>query len=179
MKKEYYPDFIPMESNLSCDYPHNPRYIWSSMRQLNLDDITEFYNETKIMSTNEEQDENSSTDSSKSLLSSALVLLPKLIDNDFINYPNVNYLNNISNLNVSCIHREEIPLFYGIKSFISINFPHLLLGKSIDLLNENIKLDPMNLINIMCTCLDLSMSPVSCLICATLSSCLILTGDKF
>ncbi len=161
MKKEYYPDFIPMESSLTCDYPYNPRYIWSSLRQLNLDDITEFYNESKItQSTSEEIND---TETSKSQLS-ALVLLPKLIDINFINYPNVNNLNNISNLNVSCIHREEISLFYGIKSFISINFPHLLLGKDIDLINDNIKLDQTHLINIMCTCLDLSMSPVTILI---------------
>jgi hypothetical protein len=160
MKKQYYPDFIPLESNLSCDFPYNPRYIWSSMRKLNLEDITEFYNETKITSTNEELT-GKNNETPNSLLTGALVLLPKLIDKNFINYSNVNYLDNLSNLNVSCIHREEISLFYGIRSFISINFPHLLLGKSIDLLNDNIRLEPMYLINIMCTCLDLSMSPVS------------------
>ena len=49
MGKEFYPDFISMESVLSCDYPINPRHIWLSLRKLKQDEITSIFRELKII----------------------------------------------------------------------------------------------------------------------------------
>ena len=85
---------------------------------------------------------------------------PKIIDNNFIRYPNTNTVFNICNFDVSCIHREEIKILNGIRNYLSNNFPHLIHGTCFNLLDHNCKLNVIYLVIIMITSLDLSMSPV-------------------
>ena len=148
------PDFIMKSNFLSCDNPFNLRTIWASLTDLNVDDITEIYREIGIISVRE--------DANEKLSKSALVLLPKTIEKEFIKFPNVSCVENLSNLNVSCIHRENIKLLYGgPKNFISKSYPHLIKGDSLDLIDNKIKLDATLLIEIMSTCIDFANSPVN------------------
>lgn len=154
MPKTYMPEFIMKENYLSCDNPYNPRSIWASLQDLNVDDITEIYRELGIITIREETSESR-------VHKSSMVLMPKEIKKDFIKQPNVSCIESLSCLNVSCIHRENIRLLYGgPKNVISKSYPHLILGDSLNLVENNIKLDGCHLLEILTTCIDLANSSV-------------------
>ena len=67
----------------------------------------------------------------------------------------------IANLHVTCSHREDIKLHIGRNNYIANKFPHLLKGKSFNLLERETKLGFIDLMIIMCTCLDIVDSVVS------------------
>lgn len=165
-------------SRLSCDYPINPRYVWSILKQLTDDDISFVYEATGLI-------RNSTTSSTKSgpttttstaepslmdstaTMSAGIVLLPSKIDPAFIRYPNVNSLSSMSKLNIACIHREYIELLVGASAagnnYLSISFPHLIRCESLSLVDEkskNCQLDIKHALVIMLTCLDLSNATV-------------------
>ena len=142
-------------SHLQCDFPLNPRFVWSTVHKLNENDITSIYRETGIIKFHDDAKKK------VKLASSALVLLPKNIDSNFIEYPNVNSVHNLCNLNVTCTHREEIKILVGEGYFMSINYPHLIQNDCLNLIDKNLRLNMRNLIDIMLTCLDLGNSPVN------------------
>jgi len=155
MPKDYMPDFIAKKNYLSCDNPYNPRSIWASLLDLNVDDITEIYREIGIITMREEMSDSYAP-------KSALVLLPKKIKKDFIKQPNVSCIETLSCLNISCTHRENIRLVYGgPKNVISKSYPHLIKGDSLDLVENKIKLEVNQLIEILSTSIDLANSSVN------------------
>ena len=159
MAKEYMPEYVMQANYLTCDFPYNPRAIWAAIVDLNVDDITDIYREIGIITMRDDPN-----DMSKSS-NSALVLLPKNLDKTFIKYPNVSCVEQLSHLNISCIHRESIKLLYGgPKNVITKNYPHLIKGDSLDLLENKIRLDMSFLFQILSTCIDLASSPVSYLL---------------
>jgi hypothetical protein len=162
------------ENYMTCDCAYNPRYIWSSLRKLNSEDISYVYEASGLI--NNKVNSVSTAGSSVSVTtlpgggsgegvaqwaSSALVLLPAKIDLRFIQFPNVNFSENLANLNIACVHREYIELFIGLNNFLPINYPHLIQSKSLNLLDNKLKLDLKYMLNIMFTSLDLSNSLVS------------------
>lgn len=150
------PDFIAQQNYLTCDFPYNPRTIWASIIDLNVDDITDIYREIGIITNRDDLNDKMKPSNS------ALVLLPKILEKNFIKYPNVSCVESLSHLNISCIHRENIRLLYGgSKNVITKNYPHLIKGDSLDLIENKIKLDSLYLFQILSTCVDLANSPVS------------------
>lgn len=157
MSKIYYPEITQTYNYLSCDFMYNPRYIWSSLDVLSSDDLTNIYKNLGMIKQGDDAD-----NETQIVGLSAIVLLPKIINQNFIDVPNIKSVDCMSNLMVSCIHRENIKLFIGNQSFININYPHLLEGKCLNLMEENIKLSLKYVIVLLCTCLDLRNSQVSC-----------------
>lgn len=150
----------PVENRLSCDYPLNPRFIWSSIKQLTSDDISFVYESTGLIRTSAvalaAERQNDSIESS-----AGIVLLPAKIDSAFVRYPNVNSLSMVANLNIACLHREYIELLTrGGNNYLSINFPHLIRCDSLNLLDSKSKLNLKYILIVMLTCLDLSNSIV-------------------
>lgn len=74
----------PSKNLLTCNFKYNPRYSWTALEQLNMDDMSEIYREIGIISNHEDM-----VDRYSKVTKSAMVLMPKTIDKDFIFYPNV------------------------------------------------------------------------------------------
>jgi hypothetical protein len=125
-----------------------------SIKQLNVEDITDIYRDIGIITARDDIAQQ------LKLASTALVLLPKNLEKNFVQYPNINTVESLCNLNISCIHREDIKLLFGAKNYIYKNYPHLIQGESLDLISRKIKLETKHLLIIMSTCLDLGNSPV-------------------
>ena len=156
MSKLFFPELQSLKNNyLNCNFKYNPRYVWSSLKQLTIDDLTDIYRETGIITIRDDPERKSK------IHPSGLVLLPEEINEKFIHYPNIIRIQNVSNLNVSCTHREDIKLNIGTKTFISNSYPHLLKGNPFDLLKNETQLFFKHLFIIMCTSLDLCNSTVS------------------
>jgi hypothetical protein len=157
----FYPDPAHLNrsqqcENLTCTLIYNPRFIWSNLRKLSDNDITSIYRETGIIAFRDDAKKQFK------LAPSALVLLPKQIDPSFVAYPNVNFIRNLSNLNVTCTHREEIKILVGDAGyFMSINYPHLIHADCLDLVEQHLKLEMNYLIDIFVTCYDLGNSLVN------------------
>lgn len=155
---------------LSCEHRLNARFVWAALKQMTNENLAKIYRGTGIISSqvissegiNSIDNDIPAATNSDRLLGTALVLLPNNFDSmfSFNNYPNVCHLSCLNNLNISCIHREEIKLFIGLNNFMSYTYPHLLVGDSLDLQKERIRLSHLHLYVIMCTCLDLSNSTV-------------------
>ena len=155
---------------LSCEHKLNARFVWTALRQMTNENLAKIYRGTGIISSqvisaegiNNIDSDLTTVPNSDRLLGSALVLLPNNFDSmfSFNNYPNVSHLCCLNNLNISCIHREEIKLFIGLNNFMSYTYPHLLVGDSLDLQKGLVRLSYLHLYVIMCTCLDLSNSTV-------------------
>jgi hypothetical protein len=154
MDKEFFPDFIMQSNYLNCNHVYNPRCIWTSIKQLNVEDITDVYRDIGIITARDDMTQQ------LQLASTALVLLPKNLEKNFAKYSNINTVESLSSLNISCIHREDIKLLFGTKNYIYKNYPHLIQGESLDLISKKIKLETKHLLIIMSTCLDLGNSPV-------------------
>lgn len=173
-KATFYPEFEPVENYLSCDYPLNPRFVWSTLDQFSPDDISFVYeaiglirnrvnlsSERVSMSTSRLSPTNENEAKEASLSNScALVLLPNKIDSLFVRFPSVNFVDFLINLNIACVHREYIELLIGSNNYLYINYPHLVHSSSFNLIQNKFKLELRHLLNIMFTCLDLSYSPV-------------------
>jgi hypothetical protein len=158
MTSAYSPKLTEKKStlgHLNCQLVYNPRFIWTNLRKLSENDVTSIYRETGIITFRDD------TKKRFKLAPSALVLLPKQIDPNFVIYPNVNYINNLCNLNVTCTHREEIKILVGDGHFMSINYPHLIQADCLDLIERKLKLNLRYLIDIFLTCYDLGYSLVS------------------
>lgn len=150
----------PVEDRLSCDYPANPRFIWSSLKHLSSDDIASVYESNGLIKSSGGVSSDLNTSSS-----SGVVLLPEKLDLAFIKYPNVNFVSSMSKLNIACVHREYIDLMTGGgNNYLSISFPHLIKCESLNLVETKSKLNLKNVLMTMFTCLDLSKSIVSYLI---------------
>ncbi len=124
-----------------------------------MDDITEIYHELGLV----KMRENDAANALQAPNQATFVLLPEIIDKMFITYSNINTMKHASHLYLTCSHREDIPVYIGNKNFISNRFPHLLYLKHVeafDLRKSKTKLNVLNLIVIMCTSLDLSISMV-------------------
>lgn len=144
---------VPVENELSCDYPLNPRFIWSSLKQLSSDDISYVYESTGLIRSSASVAQNDASDS----MSAGVVLLPSKINVAFIVFPNVSFLANLAKLNIACIHREYIELLAGAaNNYISVDFPHLIRCESLNLIESKAKLDLKHILIAMFTCLDLS-----------------------
>ena len=149
---KYYP--------LSCKFKDNPRSIWNSIEKLTQNELTEIFNKIgcfKIL--NEEV-------LKKDLLNTLppMILIPKKIDEKFIQNPNVNILSEDVSLNISCLHREQINLEIqeSDEDKIINCLPHLLNienGLNLDEASVSIGIDYLNMI--MITCLDLAKSKVT------------------
>lgn len=88
MTLDHYPNYVPKTKNLlSCNFKYNPRYTWSSLTHLNMEDFTDFFREAGIIKL---RDEN--TEGLSKVTASSLVLMPKKIDKDFVYYPNIRSL---------------------------------------------------------------------------------------
>lgn len=74
----------PTKNLLTCNFKYNPRFSWTALEQLTMDDMSEIYREVGIISNHEDL-----LDRYSKVSKSAMVLMPKLIDKDFIFYPNV------------------------------------------------------------------------------------------
>ena len=155
MSKLFFPEISPLKNNyLTCSFKYNPRYVWSSLKQLSMDDLTEIYREARIITVRDDPELKSK------VASSGLVLLPESINEKFIRYPCISYAKHVSNLNVTCTHREDIKLNIDTKTSISNSYPHLLKGDGFDLIQKEAQLHFKHLFLIMCTSLDLSNSTV-------------------
>lgn len=168
MDISFYPEHTPGENFLSCDYNLNPRFIWTTIKQLNQDAITEIYHELGIISPNRDMfneetklESDSSLPNERKIPPAALVILPESIENNFMKYPNLNSVNSMTALNVSCTHREEIRILIGSGQIVSNNYPHLIQTDSFNLIKNNVKLTLNQLLVIMCACFDLGTSTVS------------------
>ncbi|CAF0782367.1 unnamed protein product [Brachionus calyciflorus] len=151
MPRFYYAQTTFIVKNyLTCDFTYNPRYIWSSLEDLSSDDMTSIFQNLGMFKQVDDLVEEVTEETL-----SAIVLLPKKIDKNFISVPSIKSIDCISNLNASCIHRENIKLFIQNQSFININYPHLLEGKCLDLIEENVRLSLKDIIILFCTCLDI------------------------
>lgn len=156
MSKLVFPEIQSVKSNyLDCSFKFNPRYVWSSLKQLSIDDLTDIYRETGIITIRDDPERKSK------IYSSGLILLPEEINQKFLLYPNISRAQNVANLNVTCTHREDIKLNIGTKTFISNSYPHLIKGDSYNLIKTQSQLHFKHLFLIMCTSLDLSNSTVS------------------
>jgi hypothetical protein len=153
MDKQHHPSNFRIPNFLSCDFSYNPRFIWNSLKNLNSNDISNIYRRIGII----KKELSKETDLK---MPSALVLMPKLMESSFFKYPNMISTHMISNLNVSCVHREEIKMIFDVKVLISNNYPHLLQAESLDLLDKRIKLEPIFMFIILCSSFDLSNSQV-------------------
>jgi hypothetical protein len=146
------------KNHLSCSFRYNPRYIWSNLKQLTVDDLTDIYRETGIITIRDDP-----SSERNNIYSSGLILLPQDLSNEdqvqkFVHYPCISQFSNVSHLNVTCTHREDIKLNIGTKTFISNSYPHLLNGQTFDLIKKEQQLTFKHLFIIMCTSLDLSQS---------------------
>ncbi len=74
----------PSKSFLSCNFKYNPRFSWTALKKLTMDDMTDIFREIGIISNHEDL-----IDRYSIVNKSAMVLLPKRIDKEFIFYPNV------------------------------------------------------------------------------------------
>lgn len=175
--KSYRNKYFPIqndryENDLICNFIYNARYIWNLINKLSSIDMTDILNKIdcfKIL--NNEQ----KTSNEPLLLKKlpAMVLLPKLIDENFIREPNLNSLQTNTYLQVSCIHREQIKLegseldenkneLSSSDNIILITKPHILHGKCLQLgKNDNAQISYQHLYMILITCLDLEKSTVS------------------
>lgn len=143
-----------MEYHLECDLPFNPRRVWSLVRKMNENDITDIYRQAGIIAFKGDAATNSEFEST------AIVLFPTTVDSKFINYPNVATTMNLCNLNVSCTHRDEVKIMVGDGYFICINYPHLIKEDSFNLVDKSVKLELRHLLNILVTSYDLGSSLV-------------------
>jgi hypothetical protein len=153
MNRQFYPSSFETPNYLSCDFTYNPRFIWNSLKNLSSNDISNIYRKIGII----KKELNKEADLK---MPSALVLMPKLMESNFFKYPNMISTHLISNLNVSCVHREEIKMIFDVKVLISNNYPHLLQTESLDLLENKIKLEPIFIFIILCSSFDLSNTQV-------------------
>lgn len=161
-QKEYMPNKYHARSKLdegflTCDFTYNPRFVWNSLHTLSSEDLTSIFQNLGIVKQTDEYEENECSVANLS----ALVLLPLNIDQNFVHTPYIKSIDYMSNLNVSCIHRENVKLFIDNQSFININYPHLLQGEGFNLIKENTKLTLKYITILLCTCLDLKMSQVA------------------
>ena len=155
MSKLFFPEVASLKNNfLNCSFKYNPRYVWSTLRQLSIDDLTDIYRETRIITVRDDPELKSK------MASSGLVLLPDDIGESFIQYPCISYVKHVANLNVTCTHREDIKLNIDTKASISNSYPHLLKGHGFNLIQKEARLHFKHLFLIMCTSLDLSNSTV-------------------
>lgn len=156
MPNSYHPRSKLAEDFLSCDFIYNPRFIWSSIHTLSSQDLTSIFQSLGIV---KQTDDYEDTECSVANLS-ALVLLPFNMDQNFVHFPNIKSIDYMSNLNVCCIHRENIKLFIENQSLININYPHLLQGEGFNLIKENTKLTMKYITILLLTCLDIKNSEV-------------------
>ena len=155
MIKVQFPQTQLKTNTLSCNFKYNPRFAWQALKQLSIDDITEIYKEIGVVNIREDLEKQ------QRAVTNSIVLLPRILDQTFALYPNITNVEQISNLNVICTHRDDIRLNIGSKNFISNNYPHLLNGKTLDLIQENLRLDLKHIVVILCTSLDLNYSTVN------------------
>ncbi len=102
------------------------------------------------------------TEDNSKFIPGSFVLMPNRIDKQFLSYPNITSIENVSHLNITCSHREDEKLYVANNNnFISTRFPHLLKCAPFDLVKNNSPLHLTNLIIILCTSLDMSSSLVS------------------
>ena len=159
MSKLFFPEVSSLKNNyLTCSFKYNPRYAWASLKQLSMNDLTDIYRETRIITVRDDPELKSK------VVSSGLVLLPDSINEKFIQYPCISYVKHVSILNVTCTHREDIKLNIDTKASISNSYPHLLKGDGFDLIQKEAQLHFKHLFLIMCTSLDLSNSTVCFLV---------------
>ena len=57
MTEEHFPTVPKKKNLLSCNFKYNPRYTWSSLRALNMEDFTDFYREAGIIKLRDENTE--------------------------------------------------------------------------------------------------------------------------
>ncbi len=84
-KTEFRRSEFRTKNYLSCHFKYNPRYLWTQLHTLKMNDFSEFYKEIGIIRSKQD----TSVEQMNKNKKAALVLMPQTIDRNFVFYPSI------------------------------------------------------------------------------------------